>query len=137
MNTARLKQIIFSVFIVAWGAFILNKVYDLGDIDYFFLTMKNLALALSALTQLKIIAGYLGDFINLFCLVSSSFVIGTIILSSWRVRSASFLEEFILGVGLGLSVWSYFTFSLGMLGALNVVLFKSLFWAVFAFSLWY
>ena len=137
INAARLKQIILSVFIMAWGIFIFSKVYELTDLYYIFNGLNAIVSAGGALSSLRITASYFWSFITLFCLAVSSFVIGNILLSVLRLRAATFLENTILSAGLGLSVWSYLTFFLGMLGALQVGLFKWLFWIVFALSLWY
>lgn len=137
MNTTRLKQIILSVFIMTWGILIFGKVYELTDFYYIFSGLSALASIGGALPSLKLTAGYLWSFIILFCLVGSSFVIGNMVLSVLRLRISTFLENIILSVGVGLSIWSYFTFFLGILGVLRVELFKGLFWTVFALSLWY
>jgi hypothetical protein len=136
MNIARLKQIIAAVFIIGWGIFIFNKVYGLADLYYLFEGVNNIVLAGGALANIRITAGYFKSFIILFCLIGSSVVIGQMMLSAWRLKASSFLEQVVLSLGLGLCLWSFFTFVLGLIGLLNGVLFALIFWPVVAFSLW-
>ncbi len=137
MKSARLKQYLLSVFIAGWGIYILSKAYFPTDFYYLYVGAKNIMLAGTALSHFKITAGYLWSFINLFGLIGSSFVIGTMILSAWRIKYSSFLEKFILGMGLGLCLWSYFTFLMGIFGLLQMSLFKWVFWSIVAFSMWF
>lgn len=137
MNSERVKQGVFSFLIVVWGMFIFKKAYDPAEFYYLFVGAQKLILAGSVIAHFRIAATYLWNFINLFILVGSSFVIGGVILSAWRMKFSSFLEKFLVGLGLGLAFWSYLTFFLGILGLLNVALFKWLFWTVFVLSVWF
>ncbi|MDD5492138.1 MAG: glycosyltransferase family 39 protein [bacterium] len=127
-HTGQFKKSLLSILILAWSGFILFKFYHFSEFTYLPDLLKNLF----SWPKVSLLIEYLWTLVILAAFIFQNIVIGNLFLVKTKINPASQLIRYLLSFGLGVTGWAYLTFFLGLVGFLDPLLFKLIFWLLTA-----